>query len=720
MSMPDVRPGRIARNVSVATRLSLVALLVAMLSLLVTTIVGLRQGTDLAEDLLRNRLVTSGASRASQVEGYINGVHRRTQSLALSPQTAQNINKFGDAYRILQGSEPTVEQEGALTQHYRSDVVPELQAVRSRDVGLSEVLPTSAAAVNLQSSYVVPDGPDAPPPSLLDDAGDGSAWTELHKDLHPIYRDIARSAGFDELYLVDARNDTIVYSVRKGIDFATSLNIGPLSGTTISSLVDDVIGKPVAGSSAIADYAQYQAAGDRPVAFIASPVFDGDVVIGAVVARIDTSDLGAIMTNSGNWDSSGATEETYIVDDDATMRSDARGFIEDPDSYFALSAEQTGLSHEDQNAIDLTDTTVTLQSVDDSVVRAAAEHGSGTISSKNYMGLQVLTSYRQLALEGLDWVLFAETGQAELQQPIVDYARDLLITVAVFLVVLTFIVVGWSNRLVAPLRSISARLRTIQGSPDAGENEPATEMPPGSPIEFVGLADDIDVMLQRLDERKAELDQRTTERNLLLHKFLPPVIARRAEAGERDVLDQSPHATVLVMVFRGLGELIRAQSKEDTRNELDHIIEEADALARTHGIDRMKLTGDAYYAACGTSRPYLDHAPRSVSFVLEVSELLKEFSSEVGHEISVSVGLDSGPVTVGLTGGARLVYDTWGSTVTKAAHLARMASSGQILVSGEALDQLPSSFTTATFEAASWAGKVAEVTGRSATKVDAS
>lgn len=125
---------------------------------------------------------------------------------------------------------------------------------------------------------------------------------------------------------------------------------------------------------------------------------------------------------------------------------------------------------------------------------------------------------------------------------------------------------------------------------------------------------------------------------------------------------------------------------------LDRFVEEADALAKQRGLERIRLTGDSYIAACGTVRPHIDHAARTVGFVLDARELAHDLSDEVGHTISVGIGVDSGPVTIGLTGGAGLVYDAWGATVQRATDLARRADASSVMVSSSTRSQLPSTF----------------------------
>jgi class 3 adenylate cyclase len=228
------------------------------------------------------------------------------------------------------------------------------------------------------------------------------------------------------------------------------------------------------------------------------------------------------------------------------------------------------------------------------------------------------------------------------------------------------------------LRVISTRLRAIR---DGGADTPRTEIPARSAAEFVELSDDIDTMIATLQRRADAARGRADERRQVMRRLLPASIAERAEAGDRDVVDQIATATVAVIVIGGLGALVTDGSPDRARDLLDQFVDEADDLAAERGLDRVQLTGDAYVAACGVSRPHLDHAARAASFVLDVRDALRDL--DLDQELSVQAGLAVGPITVGLTGGDRLIHDTWGVTVQRATDLARTARAGQVLVSGE-------------------------------------
>jgi len=144
------------------------------------------------------------------------------------------------------------------------------------------------------------------------------------------------------------------------------------------------------------------------------------------------------------------------------------------------------------------------------------------------------------------------------------------------------------------------------------------------------------------------------------------------------------------VVIRGLGSLLSVDAGEEARDLLDRFVEEADALAKRRGVERIRLTGDAYFAACGTVRPHIDHAARAVMFALDVRDLVDDLVGDDDRGLSMSAGIDSGPITVGLTGGSGLVYDAWGATLQSAADLARRAEPGEVIVSATARGPLPS------------------------------
>jgi class 3 adenylate cyclase len=701
----SMRRSRVITNVSVATRLSLVALLVTLISLAVTSVVGLRRGNELADFLVESRLVTIGASRGNDVETYVNGVRRSVAALAVSPGAADAIEQLRAGYTEL-NLEPLASMESSdLTEYYLRTVVPALEAVRGTPVGVQPLLPAQPAAIRLQTAYTLPiqseDGAASIDRALVTDAGDGSAYSEQHARLHPIYGEISIRSGFDDLFLVDASNDTIVYSVRKRVDFATSLAVGPLSGSSLANLIDAVGRNPQSGSSQIVDFSAYPPRNGRPTAFVASPVLGTDQnLVGYVVAAVSTERLDNILTGAGGSIDLGETGETYVAGQDGTMRSTARPFVEQPKSFVAEpdgdATGSSGLTNRQRRRIEATGTTALVQQVNGRVL-AAAEDGPGVMETVNYQGLDVLTAYRPLEISGVDWVVFTELGTSESGSALEGFARDMLFAITLFVVAVTFMAVRWADRIMAPVRIIASRIRAVRAAPGSAlaDTDIDAVLPPGSSDEYLALSHNIDEMLHRLGERHAEVISRSAERAALLRQFLPAAVAQRTEQGAGDVLDHVETATVVVLALRGLGRLASELAEQDIRDLLAGLVDELDGLAAEYGLERIKVTGDSYVAVCGVSRPFLDHAARSVAFAVTARDAIPEISSELGQSLDLSIGVDSGAVSVGLTGRGGLVYDAWGAAVTGASGLARRSQPNEVSVSARVRDQLPPEFQLA-------------------------
>lgn len=699
-------------RISLATRIAIVALLVTLISLVVTGAVGLVRGNDLADGLGEDRVVTIAASQADAVELYFGGIGRDVAALATSPGTRDAIERLGDAYVELSTEPVDATLESELTQFYLSDVVPTLEAVRGTAVGASLVAPDGAAAVYLQNAYVIPRTDDngvTVDPSLVVDAGDGSNYSAVHAEVHQTFGQIALRSGFDDLFLIDARRDLIVYSARKQIDFATSLQLGPLSGSAFARLIGVAALDESPTGYSIADFSSYPPAADRPMSFVASAVTDGDGIVGYVAAAITTAPVDSVLSGGGTWPGFDEVGGSYLVGADGLMRSTARGYQETPSGFLAESSEPGPghLTDEQRRRIAATGTTALVQGVNRNVFSLAMQ-GAGTVQAPDFRGVSSLTAYRPVDVAGPGWMIFTEIPTDRLDEPIEQYARNMLLAIALFVVAVTFVAVRWSNRLMAPIRSIAARLRAVRSS-SMEERAPMSEraVPANSPVEYDELASNIDQMLDRLQDRQRAVVVRAQERTRLLRQFLPAGVARRTEEADGEVVDHVGNASVVAVMLDGVEQFSQQRGEVEMRAMLNDLVDEADALAAELGLERVKITGGTYIAVCGVARPYLDHAPRAVAFALGVRDLTAELT---GDAITVSAGVEDGAISVGLAGRTGLVYDAWGSAVADAERMASSAPAGTVAVSPVVRRQLPSDFLVA--ESAADADQPSVVTGR--------
>lgn len=658
----------------------------SVISLAIATVVGLSTGRGLTEDLLDEQVTGLGTTGALDVAKHIASQRRMAEGLASSPQAAIAIDRFAAAHAELATTplDQLRAETEALTIAYREAYV-DVAAEVGVNLDLRDVISTSnAAAIQLQYRYslasdVIED------PTDVDDAGDGSAWTETHQLVHPVYRTVVKQRNLVDLLLVEPDTGYVVYSTNKGPDLGTSLEVGPFSGSVISRAVNRVIGNPSIGT-VVTDLSFYLPLGLQPVAAIASPVMDGENLAGVVVLMYDSSTLTDILSAGGSWDDSGFpdTGNTVLAAADGIVRSDPRSYIEDPTRHLADSIDAGSITEADANVVRFVETTVLLQNAGQAVNDGI--EGDESVEVRTSMtGTSVRSATIPVAIEGLSWFVISEVDNQIADGVLDDFAQLLIVGASIFVVCIAFAAVSWSSSILRPIREMSERLTSLTGT------DQPIEIPDQSPIEFHHLGGSFRSMVASLGDQQVELAAARSERIDLLRRMLPPGIADRVSRGDLESIDEVPNASVVVIVVVGLGELVRMGEGDGDRDLVDRLHHELDEIGERHGLERIKVVGDAYYAACGHNRPLIDHAPRTVSFAADAQDMIRELGSETTRGLDLVAGIHTGSVTVGMTLESRLVYDVWGPTVSVAHHLARLGSRSQILVSDATRTLLPDS-----------------------------
>jgi class 3 adenylate cyclase len=689
------KAGWLARHTSVATRLAIGILFVSVVSLVGSVVIAVAGSGSAGEDLLHERLSTTVGARAAEIDAYLGQVAAALEAMGSDRMAIDGVQQFAAGYDELnQLTFDDLDVDRAdLAAFYLDEFVPILEEVRGVPVDVLDVSSgLDPAAVYLQAAYIARSPFSIDEKRLLSDAEDGSSWTDVHKALHPLFRASADRLGFADLYLIEPENKTIVYSSNKKIDFGTSLENGPHSGTALANLVKRVVSSGEAGVVDGVDFTAYPPGFDNPTAFAATPLFDGDTLVGVLAASLSSDRIDEIMTRDWRAGRLGETGEIFLVGPDARMRSDSRTFLEDPEAYLARVEEIGTATAEERNQMAALGTTVLFQDVDSPAVRAALRGESGIASDTSYLGEEVYTAYQPLDSDAYRWAILVQQDRAAVDKSVNDYVRASLLLTTVVVIALTFFAVAWASSFVNPLRAMSAALARIKDGDDH------TTVPSGGAREFRALAGHLSAMVDDLSKRKHAVSDALSKKTSVLLALLPPAVADAVVGGDRQLVETVPHATVVVLVFDGLDELFRTRDAAANRDLMHSIVDMTDEIAAVFGLERVKVMGDTYFAVCGVETPYLDHAPRSVRFALETRAEIRRFAEENGLDLDVSGGVEAGPVTVGLIGNARLIYDLWGETPERASAFASLAGDGEILVTDAVRDRLPGGDDLEAFE----------------------
>lgn len=179
--------------------------------------------------------------------------------------------------------------------------------------------------------------------------------------------------------------------------------------------------------------------------------------------------------------------------------------------------------------------------------------------------------------------------------------------------------------------------------------------------------------------RKLQLEQEKSERLLL--NILPQPIAQRLKQRASTIADSFPEATVMFADIVGFTELSVRNSPTELVEMLNVIFSEFDQLADKHGLEKIKTIGDAYMVAGGLPVPQENHVIAIADMALDMQASIAQFCHETGQELSIRIGINTGPVVAGVIGAKKFVYDLWGDTVNTASRMESHSLPGRIQVS---------------------------------------
>ena len=152
------------------------------------------------------------------------------------------------------------------------------------------------------------------------------------------------------------------------------------------------------------------------------------------------------------------------------------------------------------------------------------------------------------------------------------------------------------------------------------------------------------------------------------------------------------NAGILFTDISGFVALARQLGPARTVTLLNEIVTEFDKLAEAHGVEKIKTIGDAYMAAAGIPDPVPNPTARLARLAIDMQKVITRIRDSSEVDISMRVGLASGPVMAGVIGKRKFTYDVWGDTVNLAARLENKSTPGRILVCPACRDQLEPDF----------------------------
>lgn len=193
---------------------------------------------------------------------------------------------------------------------------------------------------------------------------------------------------------------------------------------------------------------------------------------------------------------------------------------------------------------------------------------------------------------------------------------------------------------------------------------------------FVWLVKDAYVVEQKLNLSNTRFEE-------LLHHILPENILNKLSAEGATFAEYHADCSIMFADIVNFEQISSEYSAEYTVSKLNQLFSLFDDAVHESGAEKIKTIGSGYMVAAGLPNFNSEHALVLVKLAIKLKSLSAEFP-----ELQVRFGINSGPVTAGIIGKQKVVYDVWGDTVNVAARLDKLAKSGCILISETTLEKV--------------------------------
>jgi adenylate cyclase len=181
-------------------------------------------------------------------------------------------------------------------------------------------------------------------------------------------------------------------------------------------------------------------------------------------------------------------------------------------------------------------------------------------------------------------------------------------------------------------------------------------------------------------EHLAEIDRQRRRAEALLRAILPAAAVEELIGSGR--VAPRPHEEVVVMFADVVGftGFCEAHTPEEVVASLDRLALDFEELTTRHGLEKIKMIGDALMATAGLLAP--SENPMIAS--LRCAAAIAAAARALPPRWEMRIGIHIGPVVAGVLGREKFSYDLWGDTVNVAARLAAFGAEPGIHLSAAA------------------------------------
>lgn len=267
-----------------------------------------------------------------------------------------------------------------------------------------------------------------------------SAYNNVYSKYHPTFRNFIDKLENGDILLVDSKTGNVLYSSSKEADYGTNLLTGSYKNTNAGKAFQDIQNSNDKNFVTITDYEFYSPSNNKPISFIAAPIFKGDEKIGVLIFKMGSNKINEIVSNNNKWETLnlGKSGEVILIGPDYKVRNTTRFWDSDKDEKIKVAKSDVLLRE--------IRTTGTEQAI----------AGKTDISSYNdYHNIQSIGAYTPLNIGNLKWGILVKVDQAQAFLPankLRNFVILILSIVVVVIIISSFVI---SSNIATPMIKMS-------------------------------------------------------------------------------------------------------------------------------------------------------------------------------------------------------------------------------------------------------------------------
>lgn len=673
------------KHISLKSKLIFMLLSIALSCILIVGYQGLSNGKAALTDRIYSQLTSVRESKRSQITDWFKEMQNHVKALAIDHTVVRAMREFSSSYNRLENNILDDNELNSLKDFYSSTYLPNLQKSLRGKPSLEQYLPSSNASQYLQYQYISSNNHAPGEKHQLDSSEDRTYYSGVHDYYHPVFRSFTKNYDFYDLFLIDLETGNIVYSVAKEPDYATSLKTGPYRTSNVGDLYREVYDTQDLGDVRMTDFDFYRPSNGRPATFMGTTIFDeSNNAIGILAIQLPVERLNKVMTGNEGWQYQGLGEtgEAFLVGEDYLMRSDVRQLFASDTCYATALAENSLMDETTASKICQLNTSILLQKVDNEAITQALNGESGTQIVTSYSGEETLVAYAPLIINGLKWAINAQINLDEANVPIISFQKELGISTVIIASIVTFLAMTLAYFFTRPISELMQGVRKLS----RGDTDVHIELNRND--EYGELAKTFNHTAHLINKQQQQIQQSESEKHRLLLNIMPEKAARQFEHKQQEFAERFNNVSVLYTSLRGFSAYADKLAPQEAIEQLNNLLDSFDNAAEQQGVERVKTVGDSYVAASGLNVSRLDHANRCVNLAMKLIEQVAQFNREHHTELSIRIGIHSGPVVAGVIGRDKFAYDLWGEAIQIASRIRFEGASNSVIISAQTYERL--------------------------------